>query len=217
MSKALTQRTLLLTGLAMLAFAGNSLLCRLALKNTPIDAISFTSLRLLAGALMLWLLLRWRNGGGQMSGNWRSAAALFTYAAAFSLAYVHLDSDGFSEKGDAAALKGGDDTRDLVLSTLGVRALKTFNVTDHQALDVSGTLGWQHNLSSVDAENHLAFANGNSAFNVQSVSLDRDAAVVGVRAGLALNRDVRVNLDYNGLIGSNEKDHGVGLTLDWQF
>ena len=35
--------------------------------------------------------------------------------------------------------------------------------------------------------------------------------------GLALNRDVRVNLDYNGLIGNNEKDHGVGLTLDWQF
>ncbi|MCZ7019272.1 autotransporter outer membrane beta-barrel domain-containing protein, partial [Salmonella enterica] len=35
-----------------------------------------------------------------------------------NLAYVHLDSDGFSEKGDAAALKGGDDTRDLVLSTL---------------------------------------------------------------------------------------------------
>ena len=92
MSKALTQRTLLLTGLAMLAFAGNSLLCRLALKNTPIDAISFTSLRLIAGALMLWLLLRWRNGGGQVRGNWRSAAALFTYAAAFSLAYVHLDA-----------------------------------------------------------------------------------------------------------------------------
>ncbi len=92
MPKALTQRTLLLTGLAMLAFAGNSLLCRLALKNTPIDAISFTSLRLIAGALMLWLLLRWRNGGGQMRGNWRSAAALFTYTAAFSLAYVHLDA-----------------------------------------------------------------------------------------------------------------------------
>ena len=27
-----------------------------------------------------------------MRGNWRSAAALFTYAAAFSLAYVHLDA-----------------------------------------------------------------------------------------------------------------------------
>ena len=92
MSKALSSRTLCLTSLAMLAFAGNSLLCRLALKTTSIDAISFTSLRLVAGALMLWLLLRWRNGGGQLRGNWRSAAALFTYAAAFSLAYLHLDA-----------------------------------------------------------------------------------------------------------------------------
>lgn len=63
----------------------------------------------------------------------------------------------------------------------------------------------------------MAFANGNTAFSVQSVSLDRDAAVVGLRAGLALSQATRVNLDYNGLIGSNEKDHGVGLTLDWQF
>lgn len=92
MPHPLTTRTLLLTGLAMLAFAGNSLLCRLALKDTPIDAVSFTSLRLIAGAVMLWLLLRWRNRSTQVSGNWRSAAALFTYAAAFSLAYLHLDA-----------------------------------------------------------------------------------------------------------------------------
>jgi drug/metabolite transporter (DMT)-like permease len=92
MSKILTTRTLLLTALAMLAFAGNSLLCRLALKNTPIDAVSFTSLRLIAGTVMLWLLLHWRNGSGPVNGNWRSAAALFTYAAAFSLAYLHLDA-----------------------------------------------------------------------------------------------------------------------------
>jgi subtilase-type serine protease len=52
---------------------------------------------------------------------------------------------------------------------------------------------------------------------VQSVSLDRNAAVVGARAGLAVAQDVRLSLDYNGLLGSNEKDHGVGLTLDWQF
>ena len=53
-------RTLLLTAMAMLAFAGNSLLCRLALKTTQIDPATFTSLRLLAGALMLALLLRLR-------------------------------------------------------------------------------------------------------------------------------------------------------------
>jgi len=135
------------------------------------------------------------------------------------LAYVHLNSDSFTEKGDAAALKGGEDNRDAVLSTLGLRASKAIALADQKQLELSGSLGWQHNLSSVDSDQHLAFANsaGNSGFNVQSVSLDRDAAVVGLRAGLALNNTTRVNLDYNGLLGSNEKDHGVGLTLDWQF
>ena len=82
---------------------------------------------------------------------------------------------------------------------------------------VDEILGWQHNLSNVDADSHLAFANGNSVFTVQSVSMDRDAAVVGARAGIALGRQARVNLDYNGLLGSRDKSHGVGLTLDWAF
>ena len=86
-------RSLLLTACAMLAFAGNSLLCRLALRHTGIDAASFTSVRLVAGALVLWLLLRWRGGspaGGR--GSWISAAALCGYAAGFSWAYVHLSA-----------------------------------------------------------------------------------------------------------------------------
>ncbi|AYF86606.1 MULTISPECIES: DMT family transporter [unclassified Pseudomonas] len=85
-------RTLLLTALAMLAFAGNSLLCRLALKHTAIDAVSFTAIRIAAGALMLWLLLRLRRQPLAATGNWRAAAALFVYAAAFSYAYLQLDA-----------------------------------------------------------------------------------------------------------------------------
>ncbi|NWC92502.1 MULTISPECIES: autotransporter serine protease [unclassified Pseudomonas] len=134
-----------------------------------------------------------------------------------NLAYVHLDADGFTEKGDAAALKGGDDSRDLVLSTLGVRALKTLNVSDHQTLELSGTLGWQHNLSSVDSERHLAFASGSPSFSVESSPMVRDAALVGARVSLALSKDAKVNLDYNGLLASKEKVHGVGLSLDWAF
>ncbi|WP_454835074.1 autotransporter domain-containing protein [Pseudomonas lini] len=134
-----------------------------------------------------------------------------------NLAYVHLNTESFSEKGDAAALKGGENNRDVVLSTLGLRASKAIALSDQQQLELSGTLGWQHNLSNTRSEDHLAFVNGNTAFSVQSVSMDRDAAVVGARAGLALGSDTRLSLDYNGLLGSREKDHGVGLTLDWQF
>ncbi|MDF3863635.1 DMT family transporter [Pseudomonas denitrificans (nom. rej.)] len=85
-------RTLSLTGLAMIAFAGNSILCRLALKATSIDAVSFTGIRILAGSLMLGLLLKLRRRAASDGGNWRAAAALFVYAAAFSYAYVQLDA-----------------------------------------------------------------------------------------------------------------------------
>ncbi|MBP6006964.1 MAG: DMT family transporter [Rhodoferax sp.] len=85
-----TSRVIALTGLAMLAFAGNSLLCRLALKQTSLDASSFTTLRLVSGALVLWLIVRVRHGKPMAGGNWWSALALFAYAAGFSFAYVHL-------------------------------------------------------------------------------------------------------------------------------
>jgi len=85
-------RTVVLTTLAMLAFAGNSLLCRLALKHTTIDAATFTTVRLVSGALTLWLLVRWRGASYSGSGNWPSALALFAYAAGFSYAYVSLSA-----------------------------------------------------------------------------------------------------------------------------
>jgi drug/metabolite transporter (DMT)-like permease len=79
-----------LTGSAIVAFAGNSVLCRLALRETAIDAASFTSLRLASGALILWLLVRLKNAKPLSAGNWWSALALFVYAAGFSFAYLHL-------------------------------------------------------------------------------------------------------------------------------
>ena len=85
-------RTLLLTALAMLAFAGNSILCRIALRDTTIDPASFTGLRILTGALTLWLLLRLSRDRRSAGGDWLSAVALFVYAASFSFAYINLDA-----------------------------------------------------------------------------------------------------------------------------
>jgi drug/metabolite transporter (DMT)-like permease len=83
-------RVIALTSLAMIAFACNSLLCRLALEHTSIDAASFTTIRLASGAAMLWLVARVSRGACAGRGNWLSAVALFVYAAGFSLAYVSL-------------------------------------------------------------------------------------------------------------------------------
>lgn len=134
-----------------------------------------------------------------------------------NLAYVHLDSEAFHEKGAAAALERGSDRRDAVLSTLGMRALKTVALNDHQQLQLSGSLGWQHSLTAIESEEHLAFVAGGPSFAVRSSPLLRDAALVGVQASLALSPVTRVNLDYNGQLGGREKTQGVGLSLNWQF
>jgi len=77
-------RLTLLTLTALVAFAANSLLCRMALGHALIDPGRYTIVRLVSGALMLALLSRaWK-------GSWRAAFFLFLYAAPFSLAYVEL-------------------------------------------------------------------------------------------------------------------------------
>ena len=83
-------RLVLLVVLAMIAFAANSLLCRVALRNTAIDPASFTSIRIASGAAVLWMIARLRGGTMTSAGSWGSAMALFAYAAAFSFAYVEL-------------------------------------------------------------------------------------------------------------------------------
>jgi drug/metabolite transporter (DMT)-like permease len=83
-----------LTTVALIAFAGNSVLCRLALADGSIDAASFTTVRLVSGAIALLLILNVSNRGTQPAsyGSWMSAAMLFLYAACFSFAYISLDT-----------------------------------------------------------------------------------------------------------------------------
>lgn len=83
----------LLTALTLLAFAGNSVLGRLALATTVIEPAAYTLLRLASGALMLALLVHWRRrygAGVRQAGDWHGGAALFVYAAAFSFSYVSV-------------------------------------------------------------------------------------------------------------------------------
>jgi len=78
----------------MVAFASNSLLNRLALGRESIDAVSYTTVRLVSGALVLWLIASLRKDSAEpkVRGNWISAAMLFLYAIAFSFAYLSLSA-----------------------------------------------------------------------------------------------------------------------------
>jgi drug/metabolite transporter (DMT)-like permease len=75
----------------MLALAANPLLCRMALGGEHIDAASFTTIRVVAGAVMLWLLMAWtRRGGERKPADWRAVVTLFGYMIFFSFAYLSI-------------------------------------------------------------------------------------------------------------------------------
>lgn len=85
-------RTVVLTIVAMLAFAANSILCRLALAQGSIDPASFTLVRIASGVATLWLILAISGRARAVAGSWRAGFALFAYAAAFSFAYITLSA-----------------------------------------------------------------------------------------------------------------------------
>jgi drug/metabolite transporter (DMT)-like permease len=90
--KAARVRTVAFTAFALVAFAANSVLCRLALGAATIDAASFSTLRLASGAVVLWLTARAfkQKISGTPRGRWISPLLLFSYAVPFSFAYIAL-------------------------------------------------------------------------------------------------------------------------------
>jgi drug/metabolite transporter (DMT)-like permease len=87
-------QTAIYSSLAMVAFAANSLLNRLALGSAAIDAASYTTVRLASGTLMLAIIgmLNRKKGWISQRGTWLSAGFLFLYAIAFSFAYLSLST-----------------------------------------------------------------------------------------------------------------------------
>jgi drug/metabolite transporter (DMT)-like permease len=91
-------RTTLLASISLLAFAGNSVLCRLALIDNSIDPLSFTAVRLVSGVLILLPLVLARRASADKTatpnetGSWYAAIMLFAYAVLFSCAYVSMDT-----------------------------------------------------------------------------------------------------------------------------
>jgi drug/metabolite transporter (DMT)-like permease len=87
-------KTSLLSCLALIAFAANSVLCRLALDNRSIDASSFTVIRMLSGVIVLFIIFKLKATKNEVlsKGSWSASIALFIYAISFSYAYLSLDT-----------------------------------------------------------------------------------------------------------------------------
>ena len=90
-------KTIIYTGLALIAFAANSVLCRMALGMKLIDASSFTIIRLLAAVIVLFLIVFSRNNNEikariTSKSSWLASLMLFVYASTFSFSYILLET-----------------------------------------------------------------------------------------------------------------------------
>lgn len=216
------RRTALFTLFAMLAFASNSILCRLALRpvagagEASIDAAGFTALRLGSGALLLLPVL-WRARAPAVSGSpaagshgsWLSALALFTYAAAFSFAYVRLQTAV-----GALVLFGA-----VQLTMLGVSLARGQRLTGRQAqgftLSSLGLLGLTlHDVSAPDPLGLGLMALAGAAWGVYSLRGRGTPNPAGATAGNFLRSvPFALALAWLGRDALQLAPRGVGLAV----
>ncbi|WP_246686004.1 autotransporter domain-containing protein [Mesorhizobium sp. B2-4-6] len=132
-----------------------------------------------------------------------------------NLAYVNLHTDGFTEKGGAAALTSAAATTDATLTTLGLRASSGFMLGAVSAT-AKGTLGWRHTFGDVTPLSTMAFAGG-TPFSVTGVSIARDAAVVEAGLDFAVTPSATVGVSYHGQFASGVSDQSVRADFSMKF
>ncbi|WP_263498419.1 autotransporter domain-containing protein [Mesorhizobium sp. CA13] len=132
-----------------------------------------------------------------------------------NLAYVSLHTDGFREKGGAAALDVRSATTDATFTTLGVHVSSAFTFGGMKAT-ASGTLGWRHAFGDTTPLASVAFADG-SSFTVAGVPIAEDAAVLEAGLDFAISDSATLGVSYTGQFASQAHDHGAKANLSVRF
>ncbi|OQM74227.1 autotransporter outer membrane beta-barrel domain-containing protein [Manganibacter manganicus] len=132
-----------------------------------------------------------------------------------NLAYVSLNTDGFTEKGGAAALHVRGGTTDATFTTLGIHLSSAFDLGGMKA-KAHGTLGWRHAFGDTTPLSAGAFA-GSDAFTVAGTPIAEDAAVIEAGLDLDITDNATLGIAYRGQIASNERQHGLTAKLGVRF
>jgi outer membrane autotransporter protein len=133
------------------------------------------------------------------------------------LAWVHLDTNGFSERGGLAALVGSSTRDDIGYSTLGARIATGVQLENGMVLTPRASLAWQHAFGDVTPGATLAFQSLGTAFSISGVPLARDAALVESGVDLNINPSVTIGVSYVGQLSDRVNDHSVKGNLSWRF
>ncbi|QWG13574.1 autotransporter outer membrane beta-barrel domain-containing protein [Bradyrhizobium sediminis] len=125
-----------------------------------------------------------------------------------NLAYVNLSTNGFTEKGGAAALTSQGDNTGVTFTTLGLRASTGLTLGNGENMTARGMLGWRHAFGDTTPVSTVAFTGG-SPFSIAGVPVARDGAVVDLGLDLNLTRNATLGLTYGGQFGSGVTDQTV--------
>lgn len=202
--------TVLLAGIALLAFAANSVLCRLALRDGAIDPASFTAVRIASGALMLLVVAATaRSEGGARPRSWRAAAMLFLYAAAFSFAYVSLSAGT-----GALFLFGAVQVTMLVAAMLGGERLGSLQWVGF--LSAVGGLAWlvAPGVTAPSPSGALLMTGAGIAWGLYSVhGRGSSAPLLETRTNFVLAVPMALLLVLVAMKGLHLSPRGVGLAV----
>ncbi|MDR2875828.1 MAG: autotransporter domain-containing protein [Methylobacillus sp.] len=130
-----------------------------------------------------------------------------------NLAYVNVDTDGFREKGGAAALRVKGSDADVVFTTLGAHVSGVaFGKASYK-----GTLGWRHMFGDRTPDTTMNFVSGGSAFSIAGAPLERDSAVISAGLDFAISDNANLGVSYTGQFGKDIYDHGARVGLSVKF
>ncbi|HCR1107317.1 TPA: autotransporter outer membrane beta-barrel domain-containing protein [Klebsiella aerogenes] len=133
-----------------------------------------------------------------------------------NLAYTHYRNEGINEHGGAAALRGDKQRQSAAISTLGLRADTQWQ-SESVAITLRGELGWQHQYSKLERKTQLMFKRTDATFDVHSVPVSRDGAVLKADVDVSVNKNAVLTLGYGGQLSSNHQDNSVNAALTWSF
>jgi outer membrane autotransporter protein len=131
------------------------------------------------------------------------------------LAYVDLNTDGFTETGGAAALTGEGEGMSTTFTSLGLRLSAPFTIQNIKA-SVRATIGWLHSFGDIAPAAQLAFSDG-ADFQIAGVPIARDAALLDAGLAFAVTDRLTVGLAYSGRIGDDVVDQGLRADLALRF
>lgn len=132
-----------------------------------------------------------------------------------SLAHVRLRTDGFSERGGAAALSGRSENTDVTFSTLGLRAEYRLSASATKAT-LRAALGWRHAFGDTTPVARQGFSAGD-AFAMAGVPIAKDSAIVEAGVDLSLTSNATFGFSYSGQLAGSSRDHGVKANLAIRF